>query len=83
MLISTGKLYTGDAYYAIEQMLKTGQIVEVEFHRYKRDMMTSKYNSKKIDKLSYLIFCLRCVQALLSCELISLSLSLTSFTFVY
>jgi hypothetical protein len=38
MLISTGKFYAGDAHYTIGQMLKTGQIVEVEgeFHKYKK-----------------------------------------------
>jgi hypothetical protein len=37
-LILTGNFYAGDAHYIIEQMLKSGQIVEVEgeFHRYKR-----------------------------------------------
>lgn len=36
MLISTGKFFAGDAHYSIEQMVKSGQIVEVDFHRYKR-----------------------------------------------
>jgi hypothetical protein len=35
-LVSTGKFYAGDAHYTIEKMLKSGQIVEVDFHRYRR-----------------------------------------------
>jgi hypothetical protein len=35
MLVSTGKFYTGDAYQTIQDMLKLGKIVEIDFHKYK------------------------------------------------
>jgi hypothetical protein len=41
-LVSSGKLFAGDASYAIGQMVKSGQIVEVGFHRYKRKRDSAK-----------------------------------------
>ena len=38
-LISTGKFFAGDAVIIIEQMVRTGKIVETSFHLYRR--MTS------------------------------------------
>jgi hypothetical protein len=46
-LISTGKLDAGYSHYAIEQMLKLGEIVEVDYHRYKRSDGNSKNEEDK------------------------------------
>ena len=36
MLVSSGKFFVGEAQFAIEQMLKSGEILEVSFHKYRR-----------------------------------------------
>jgi MoxR-like ATPase len=35
-LVSSGKFFVGNAQYAIEQSLKSGNIIEISFHKYKR-----------------------------------------------
>jgi hypothetical protein len=36
-LVSSGKFYVGDAHYCIENMVKSGKIIQVGFHKYKRN----------------------------------------------
>jgi hypothetical protein len=35
-LVTSGKFHVGEAQYAIEQMVKSGEIFEVKFHKYKK-----------------------------------------------
>jgi hypothetical protein len=35
-LVSSGKFYVGDAHYRIEDKVKSGKIIEVGFHKYKK-----------------------------------------------
>ena len=35
-LVSSGKFYVGDAHKRIESMIKSGRIIEISFHKYKK-----------------------------------------------